>query len=454
MSFRSRLIVAFVAMTTITLGVSFAAIYIAVHRSEMAQLDSALIAEAHEEAMEIASLGGETLVIGEGPGPIVDDIGPLTKYAALYREDGSVLDTTDTFEGKPPALKEMTSGSYQPFNLRLDEELRGVLAPIVGTDSTLLLAAPRAHLEQDSRFLWRTLLLLLVVGTLASFALASWVIRRLTVEHQIIAGVVRSVASGDLERRVPIARSSGGLAQLGRDINEMIERLRLLLDTQRRFIAHASHELRSPLSLLYGEISLALRRPRTSEEYREALAAAEESTRELRDLAEELLDLARFGSDALPRDGSTSLGELIESALRSPQALHPNRSIELTIDDRERPVRGHPGALRRMLENLILNGLAHSPEGGTLRILTMREGDELRIFLADSGPGVREEDRQRIFEPFYRGSIERGGEREGTGLGLAIARDIARSHRGEIELMRENPYSAGALFCVKLPLEN
>lgn len=453
MSFRARLIIAFVAMTTLTLGVSFAIVYIAVHRSEIAQLDTALIAEAREEAMEIAELGGKRLVIGEGPGPIVDDIGPLTKYAALYNEDGIVLDTTDSFEGAPPALDEMARSNYRPFNLRFDEELRGVLAPIAGTDSTLLLAAPRAHLEQDSRFLWRTLLSMLVVGVLASFGLASWVIRRLTVEHQAIAGIVRSVASGDLEKRVPIARSSGELGQLGRDINEMIDRLRLLLDTQRRFIAHASHELRSPLSLLSGEISLALRRPRSAEEYKEALAAAEDSARELRELAEELLDLARFGSNALPRDESIALGELVESALRSPQGLHPGRIIDIELDDPERLVRGHPGALRRMLENLFSNALAHSPSGGSLIIRAGAVDDQIEFLIADSGSGVREEDRERIFEPFYRGSIERAGQREGTGLGLAIAKDIARSHRGEIELMDENKLSKGALFRVTLPID-
>lgn len=452
MSFRARLVVAFVSITLVTLGGTFTAIYVAVKSSEIAQLDAALLAEAREEAAEIQAAGESRLVIGEGPGPTVDDIGPLTKFAALYEESGEVLDSTESFGESPPAFGSLSTPNFAPFDLEGEPRLRGVLVPVPGTSTTLLLAAPRVHLEQDSRYLWRVLVLLLVVGGLVSFGLAAWVIRRLTEEHRRIAEVVRRVADGDLSQRATTEGASGETAQLARDIDEMIERLGLLVDAQRRFIAHASHEMRSPLSILYGELSHALRKPRTADEYRAALEEAYDSARHLRALTEDLLALARLGSgEPIPRE-RVALDGVVARAVALSRRATPEAAVVVEARLDEATVEGRPSDLERLFENLVTNAIHHSPEGGKVRIWSERRGDDVLVRVADEGPGVADDERERVFEPFYRGVGERAERDAGTGLGLAIAREVARSMRGDVRLEPRGRFGRGACFTVQLPV--
>ncbi|MBK9263660.1 MAG: HAMP domain-containing protein [Polyangiaceae bacterium] len=130
-----------------------------------------------------------------------------------------------------------------------------------------------------------------------SVLLATWIVRRLTREHEAITLVVRRVAAGDLAARVATRSGDAETAQLGRDINEMIERLDVLVASQQRFIAQAAHELRSPLTTLYGELSHALRKARDAETYRKAIEEAHDAARRLKLVTEDLLALARLGSD-------------------------------------------------------------------------------------------------------------------------------------------------------------
>jgi two-component system, OmpR family, sensor kinase len=452
MTFRARLVVAFVSITIVTLGGTFTAIYLAVKGSELAQLDAALLAEAREEAAEIQSIGEERLVIGEGLGPTVDDIGPLTKYAALYEKDGEILDSTESFGASPPDFESLSKPNYAPFNLEGEEHLRGVLVPVPGSSNTLLLAAPRVHLEQDSRYLWRTLLVLLLVGGLVSFALASWVIRRLTDEHRRIASVVRRVADGDLTQRVAMSGTTGEVAQLASDIDEMIERLGLLLDSQKRFIAHASHEMRSPLSILYGELSHALRRPRTEDEYRAALIEAHDSARHLTALTDDLLALARLGSGEPRPTEAVRLREAVERAIALARRANDEREVVVCGDGEDLIVEGRSADVERMIANLVINALHHSPPGSPVEVRLEREPGGATLRVADHGDGVDPTEREKIFEPFYRGTDVRASVESGTGLGLAIARETARSMGGDVFVSPENRLTRGACFTVRLPL--
>jgi two-component system, OmpR family, sensor kinase len=451
-SFRARLVVAFVSITLVTLGGTFTAIYLAVKGSELSQLDAALLAEAREEASEIQSVGEARLVIGDGPGPIVDDIGPLTKYAALYEKDGDVLDATKTFGNEPPDFDSFTTPNYAPFDLEREERLRGVLVPVPGSSQTLLLAAPRVHLEQDSRYLWRTLLVLLLAGGLVAFALATWVIRRLTDEHRRIAEVVRRVADGDLSQRVAMTGASGETAQLAADVDEMIGRLGLLLDAQKRFIAHASHEMRSPLSILYGELSHALRRPRTEDEYRAALIEAHDSARHLTALIDDLLAVARLGSGEPRAIERVPVRDAVARAIELSRRAHAERDVKVVARGDDAVVEGRAADVERMIANLVINAIHHSPEGGTVDVCIERSPRDVSIHVTDDGNGIEVGEHEKIFEPFYRGTGDRAASESGTGLGLAIARETARSMGGDVVVAKNAAHARGACFTVRLPL--
>src|SRR6187551_1248557 len=316
MSFRTRMVVAVTVITLVTLGAAFAVIGVVVTRSQEHHLDAALLRAGHEEAKAIARLDASSLAISQHPALAVNDAGPLTPFSAVYDRAGNVKAATPGFDAGPPELAALRQPSDRCFDFRLgSEHMRGVLTDVPGAAGlTLLFAASRADLDGDATFLQRAMELVFAVAVAWTVGVATWIVRRLTRNQRRIAEVVRRVAAGDLSARVGVApagaaagsrSAAGDEVRLVMDVDDMIDRLSGLLSAQRVFIAHAAHELRSPLSALYGELALALRRSRDADEYRAAIREALDSTRQLKGLAEDLLAVARLGTAAPPSAQAT-----------------------------------------------------------------------------------------------------------------------------------------------------
>jgi two-component system heavy metal sensor histidine kinase CusS len=449
MKLRRRLIALVTAVTMVALGSAFAIVFEAVYRNQHHQLDVALLEEAHEEALEAASMGGQRLAIIKGPGPLANDIGPLTKYGAIYDFKGRVIDATETFRGHPPALDDIRHSFDECFDTAFgSERLRAVLVPVPVHDGfLLLLAAPRLDLERDAAFLRRAMTGIFVVGVLWAALVATWIVRRLTRGHESIADVARRVADGDLSARVDARVVRGDPAQLARDINQMIDRLSTLLTSQQEFIVHAAHELRSPLTLLYGELSLAARRSRDATDYRRAIDEALLAARSLKALAEDLLVLARIG--ALPDQPAETVEVVavvrgVTTALASESG---ERRLQIRVHGECRPTKGRARDLERVFRNIVENAIRHSPPGGTIDICCTDRKGGVMVTVSDEGDGVAEIDRERIFQPFYRGPDDIS-DLPGFGMGLAISRKIARSFGGDITLSLTQ--AAGAQFVITL----
>lgn len=450
MSLRVRYTAAISAITLVTLGGAFAAVSQAVNASQERQLDLALVHEAREEAAEADALGGDELAISGRPGPAANDVGPLTKYAIIYDRAGAVIDQTPSWRRHPPARASLPAPGSPCFDLYSEEEhLRAVHVDLLAHPGvSLLLAAPRTDLDGDARFLARAMATAFGIAALWTVLVALVVVGRLTRAHRMIADVARRVAGGDLDARIRLQRGSSEVVQLARDLDAMIDRLGLLLGHQQRFIANAAHELRSPLTTLYGELSHALRRSREPAEYERAIREALDSTARLRRMAEDLLAVARMGADG---DGPTEpvmLAEVTEEAIALVRAEADRAGVAIVREGPDARLLARPPDLVRLVRNLLENAIRHSPPRGrvTLRARATAEHVELRVI--DEGHGVAPAERERIFEAFYRGAPERaaGG---GTGLGLTIAREIARAHGGEVHL--EPGDGPGTTFTITLP---
>lgn len=437
--------------TAVTVTAAFSTASYVVERSEERQLDEALRVEARQEAAEIAASGKHVLHISDRGGPEADDIGRLTKYAVIYHEDGQMLDHTPTFGHGVPRLETIRHPRAAPFDFRYgNEALRAMFVGIPGhPEVTLLLAAPLSDLERDTRFL-REVMLVAALISIGLTVLVVWrVVRRLTRGHEAIATAARQVAAGDLGARVALRSGDDEVVQLAHDVDEMVRRLAILVEGQQRFVAHAAHELRSPLATLYGELQLALRKSRSAEEYKRAIEEALDSARRLKALAEDLLALARLGADREPSQTPVSLESVARSAAAWVERETSRRHVNVAVDTDGSSVLGHAMDLERMLKNLLDNAVRHSPEGGSVRVVAKSEGDTVHLTVADDGPGIPEEDRARVFEPFFRADAERRRD-DGSGLGLAIVREIARVHGGDVTL-ESGPDGRGALFRARLP---
>jgi len=437
-------------MTFVTLGVAFIAVSLAVNHAQERRLDEALLDEAAQDAKSVAGQQGDNLVIRDMPMPAANDVGPLIKYGAIYDQDGSVRAKTSSFGNDVPPLSAVQRVARRPFDFwHGREHLRGVIVPLPGAaDQLLLVAAQRIELDGDAAFLRRAMTVAFVMAVLWAGLVANWIVSRLTRDHQKIAEVAQRVAAGDLTARVQPHSGDPELAKLGRNIDEMIARLEVLVESQQRFIALAAHELRMPLTTLYGELALALRRSRDAESYRNAIGEALDSTRKLKHLADDLLTLARLGAERMSAS-INSVRDIVQAAESQVVAHARERGVELTLSGEDRAVVGDASDLERLVRNLLENAVRHSPHGGRVAIEIATRADRVTVAVCDEGPGILPEEREKIFEPFYRGHGDAERSSDGAGLGLSIVRQIARAHGADVVLV-STANGKGACFEVSL----
>lgn len=450
MNLRRRLVGAVTALTLVTLGGAFTAVSLAVNGVQERRLDHALMTHALEEAQEAAIRGAHE--IRERPGPFANGVGPLTRYGILYAGDGRVLDATPNFDRDLPTIASVHHPPREFFDRWFaGVHLRAVVVPVPDTSGRrLLLALPRTDLDGDEAFLRRAMELVFAAAVAWTVVVTALLVRRLTREHQAITEVVKRVAAGDLAARVHTRADGRETAQLSRDVDEMVARLERLVLSQRRFVAHAAHELRLPLTTLLGELSHALRRERDAASYRGVIEESLGAARRLKQLADDLLALARIGSEAEAPREPVDLAMVVTAACAEVADFAADREIHLHPQTLPRFASGRSRDLQRLLRNLLENAVRHAPRGSSVGLVLHDVDGAVEIEVCDRGPGVAPHERERIFEPFYRAAGHRDDDDTGAGLGLAIAREIARAHGGELSLVARDE---GACFVLRLPRE-
>ena len=286
----------------------------------------------------------------------------------------------------------------------------------------------------------RTALTVMLIGfplLLGVVAAVTWLVTRRALRP--VEGIRREMAaitqSEDLARRVPEPDTHDEIARLASTTNETLAALETSVERQRRFVADASHELRSPIASLRTQLEVAAAHPELLD-----LDGAVEDTVRLQRLAADLLLLARL--DAGERLG----GARVDLAGLAREEAEGRTGV--TVDAKPAEVAGSRGQLGRVLANLLDNAQRHARSAVTVSV--RREGDRAVVGVADDGDGVPEADRERIFERFVRLDAARSRDDGGAGLGLAIARDVAVRHGGTLTAGK-GP-AGGALFELRLPL--
>lgn len=239
------------------------------------------------------------------------------------------------------------------------------------------------------------------------------------------------------------------LGQLARAFNGLVARLRTALRTQQQFMADASHELRTPVSVVRTAAEVALSREGREEcDYRESLTIVGDQARRLSRLVDNMLVLARADAGGYPlRPVDLYLDEVVGDCCRALQALSAKQQVTLhAVPSPEVPFRGDEDLLRQLVLNVLQNAVQHTPAGGTVSIGISRDAERIEIRVTDSGHGIPPADQARIFDRFVQLDHARRGA--GTGLGLPIARWIAEAHNGTLTLEQSGP--TGSTFRISL----
>jgi heavy metal sensor kinase len=305
--------------------------------------------------------------------------------------------------------------------------------------------------EAMDQFRW-TALIIIPCGIIAAALGGYWISRRALAPVDQIARTARAITAQQLGRRLDVPATGDELQRLSETLNGMLARLETAFAETTRFTADASHELRTPVSLIRTTAEVALRRPRTAEEYRQALEGILRESERTSGLVQDLLTLTR--ADAGVDGWSPSRVDLraIVGDLRGRLAtLCAERGLTLHLDVPGQPVLvdGEHAALGRLVVILADNAAKYTPAPGDVRVTVRAAGSAAEIEVADTGIGIAAGDLPRVFERFYRADKARSRESGGAGLGLSIARWIVERHGGRITI--ESEAGKGCWVRVRLP---
>lgn len=269
--------------------------------------------------------------------------------------------------------------------------------------------------------------------------------RRSLAPVNAMAAQAAGISETNLQARLPVA-GGAELVALGRVFNDLLDRLERSFEQQKRFMADASHELRTPVAIVRTESDVTLSREHRDEsEYRASTAIIQDASRRLTRIVDDLFLLARADSGHLvPKMEDVYLEEVVADAAQAVRPVADQRAVSVEVRNVvEAPYRGDADLLGRVLLNLLDNAIKHSPKGGVVEIGMAREDGRYAISVIDGGGGIPSAIRERIFERFFRADGSRTGVEDGApsgaGLGLAIARRIAELHGGRLEVAESRP---------------
>ncbi|RBP35638.1 heavy metal sensor kinase [Roseimicrobium gellanilyticum] len=365
-------------------------------------------------------------------------------YYVVWRKDGSIQARSQN----APEIS-LPAQTSNPKEIRE----RGVFRELVHFTPTGRCFVVGRNLHKDLDAMQADAGSLAVAGTailLIGLALAWWIASSVTGPLQEVSRTAKQIAAGDLSQRINKSGPDDELGELVKVLNETFSRLEAAFSRQKQFTADASHELRTPVSLILAHAQGALLREQTPADYREALTDCVLAAQRMKALIESLLDLARFDADVEEmRLEPCDLAVLTRECTEQLRLLADSKTLRLNLDLQAAPCHGDSVRLKQVISNLVVNAIHFTPAEGGITLTTSGE-QTARFSIIDTGPGIDAAQLPLIFERFRRSDASRTRATGGTGLGLAICKAIVEAHGGTIAV--DSELRQGTKFIVDVPL--
>jgi heavy metal sensor kinase len=454
MTLTNRLTAYFLGALTLVLAAFSVALYLLAHAYLERQTD-----ERVENALDtlVAAIDiSEGFLEWEGHErhlTLGKDEGPTQVRWTVHAADGSLIAKSDNLQADDLDVKRSARWRVADRTILGDPSVR-MPASSKKDDapkhSQLRVTAAVSLQSQDSTLFnlaWALMGLSAAVLMIAALA-GRWFCRRALAPVSAMAGAARAMTAAHLDARLPISGNADELAELEHAFNDLLTRLQEAFERQRRFTGDASHQLRTPLAAVLGQVEVALRRDRSPGEYREVLRRALGQGEQLQKIVESLLFLARTdGESRLPDLQEVDLADWLPNHLE--RWRDHRRWPDLMIETEPCRVFVQSALLGQLIDNLLDNACKYSAPGQAIAVQVRRRAQEVLVSVEDAGAGIAAEDVPHLFEPFFRSSQARRDGKAGVGLGLAIARRIAAALGGRLDLDRST--SRGSRFILRLP---
>jgi len=376
---------------------------------------------------------------------------------------GSLLAKSSNLEGTTLPLTQDTyhaalNGfiSYEVVSPAGKYPMRVITKPVIlpqkGMVAIVQVAESLEVVQEVLRSLFSIYILAIILAVITASAVGSFLARKALKPVAEITETARRIGAENLNERINIAVPQDEIGRLASTINEMIARLEKSFGQIKQFTADASHELKTPLTILKGEMEIALRGKGDPEHLKEALMSSLEEIDRMNYIVRNLLDLAKMDveREALPKE-IVELDAVLTERFEHFRRPALDSGVQLAILRNEHAVvLGDGVRLGQLLFNLIDNAVKYTPSGGRVELSLVKEEGKAVVRVKDTGVGIAAEDLPYIFDRFYRVDKARTRDVGGAGLGLSICKGIAESHGGTLEA--ESSTGSGTTFTAKLPL--
>ncbi len=463
---RGRLVAAIVLVVVAVLGVSLYVLHQRTGSDLESRIDDQLAADLHEFQLSPAAAAQTTgelarrsrrfvngqayhpdsrifaIEIGGGPRVITNS------QELIETELGEAEPDSGGEEGEqPPGGGELLSAppGYATVSAGGDDRVRVLTEPVASPDGralgTFRVAQSLSQVETAQDSVRSTFLVVGAVALVLLLGAAIWIATLIARPLDRIARFAAGVDRGELDRRLDNDRGPSEVRSLTASLNRMLDRLQRAFEREREFVADASHELRTPITIAQGELDLLRRELGTEEAARLDVVGRE--LKRMERLIAEMLTLAREDAGRSLDLRLVEVADLLDDLRRDLPLLGPR---EYRVNSLPGTVEADPDRIAQVLRNLALNAVTHTEAGGAVTVEAEPRGDRLRLVVSDDGPGIAADEAEHLFQRFYRSAD--GRDRDGSGLGLAIARAIVEAHGGEIWA---EPSRAGGRVCFELP---
>jgi len=442
-SVRSRIVAAAAVAVAAVLALAGVVLVVAVRSA----LERPMRGEARARAADVVA----TLSASPVPTIVPPLTAPWPTLVQVLDGRGHVVSASEDLQGRPPLLavtaehREPTGRTtFASLNGRAqDWRLDAVAASVAGQSMTVVVATSLAQVEQSTRLiglsLWIGVPVLVVLVIVSAWFLVGRALHPVEALRREVDTFDQRVGG----RRVDAPVTDDEIGRLAGTLNALLDRLELAGAQQRRFVADASHELRSPVANIRAAVEVALAHPDVAP-WTEIASDVLGQNERMGRLVDDLLLLARAEAGELsPRTDLVDFASIVRRVIANP--AHRRVPVHLDTND-EMMVRGDAGQLERVVDNLVANAVRHA--SSSIQVTTTATSRWVQLTVADDGPGVPVDERARIFQRFVRLDADRSRRGGGTGLGLAIVAEVVAAHGGTVAVGDAYP---GATFTVRLP---
>lgn len=441
MTFKNRIATYYLIAAASVIAVVFAIIYFIVSATVYSNLDSALVYEAKKHVKDVIveqdTVYFDSKSIREEREHKEAEVIPF--FLQVVGLDGKVYDKSlnlkeQSLQFRPDLVNE------ERFNSTLNEKvIRQIQIPIKSNGKTKSYLLTAVSLEGTVLVLGNLRYILFVlfpIVLVVLFFVARYLAGKSIEPIARITEITNRITQNNLDERIELPDKKDELYTLTNSINKLLDRMLNAFEREKQFTNDASHELRTPLSVIKGTLEVLVRKPRKEEEYKEKINYCVSEIDNMSSRVDQLLLLARFDKANIKlRKQTVPVLSIIDNVIHRHRKLIEERNIQIQIeDDTQAEVTTDPYYADMIMENIVSNALKYSHEGGTVKIRTISTGKNVIIEVTDYGIGIKEEDFEHIFNPFFRSESLNHKEIIGSGLGLSIVKKASEVLGVEVKL--------------------